>query len=54
MNKKNRMPQTTREDKAVRPEPPADQREVAPAARLEVLVEPEERSLEEAGYGYGV
>jgi hypothetical protein len=54
MNKKDGMQQTTREDKAARPEPPADQREVAPAVRREVMVEPEERTPEEAGYGYGV
>jgi hypothetical protein len=54
MNKKDGMQQTRREDKPPTPEPPADQREVAPATRCEVVGEPEERTPEEAGYGYGV
>jgi hypothetical protein len=54
MTKKDGMQQTTGEDKAPRPELPADQRDVAPATNWEVMVEPEERTPEEAGYGYGV
>ena len=54
MNKREVMQQTTGEDKPLMPEPPADQQEMAPAAMHEVKLEADERTPEEAGYGYGV
>jgi hypothetical protein len=54
MNKKEVMQQTTGEAKALMPDTPADQQEMAPAARHEVKLEADERTPEEAGYGYGV
>jgi hypothetical protein len=54
MNKKEVMQQTTGEAKALMPDTPADQQEMAPATRHEVKLEADERTPEEAGYGYGV